>query len=154
MPLQLIRKNINMSSIAIVPRNRSMLVGRALSALVSLALLADATVILVYPELMQVEMDAIGFPAALSVRLGLIILVCASLYTIPRTALWGAVLTTGFLGGAICMHFRVGEFGSPPQLVALALGIAAWAGLYLTDDRVKSLLGGHVPLASAAQERS
>ena len=67
-------------------------------------------------------------------------LTCTILYAIPRTAMLGAILLTGFLGGAICTHFRLGEIGSPPQLICLALGILVWAGLYLRDTRVRDLL--------------
>ena len=128
----------------IVIQNRSVLIGHGLSAIVSLALLVDATVTLFYPETMRAEMDATGFSPALLLPLGIIMLACTVLYTIPSTAFWGAVLTTGFLGGAICVHFRLGELGSPPQLVALVLGIATWAGLYLRDERVRSLFSGRI----------
>ena len=67
-------------------------------------------------------------------------LACAILYAIPRTAVLGAILTTGFLGGAICTHFRLGEIGSPPQLISLLLGVMTWGGLYLRDSRIRTLL--------------
>lgn len=120
--------------------NATVWVGRIVSALVVLALLADAAVDLFSPAMIQAEMAATGFPDAQASALGIIILVCAVLYAIPQTAVLGAILTTGFLGGAICTHFRLGEMGSPPQLICLVLGILTWAGLYLRDPRVRSLL--------------
>ncbi|NTF41807.1 DoxX family protein [Rhizobium rhizogenes] len=121
-------------------------VGWVLSVIVILVLAADAAVDLFSPSLISAEMEATGFPTSLATLLGLIILVCAVLYAIPRTAVLGAILTTGFFGGAICTHFRLGEVGSPPQLISLVLGIMAWGGLYLRDRRIRDLL----PIRAAA----
>lgn len=115
-------------------------IGRALSALVVLALLADAAVEFFAPGMMLAEMQATGLPPSLAFSLGIIMLVCAVLYAIPQTAVLGAILVTGFLGGAICTHFRIGEIGSPPQLICLLLGAMTWGGLYLRDARVRALL--------------
>ena len=114
--------------------------GWVFSGIVIVALAADAVVDLFSPALISAEMEATGFPASQATLLGLIILVCVILYAIPRTAVLGAILTTGFLGGAICVHFRLGEIGSPPQLISLLLGVMAWGGLYLRDERLRSLL--------------
>lgn len=114
--------------------------GRVLSALVVLVLLADAAVNLVAPEKLAEPMAATGFTAALSPQLGILMLVCAVLYAIPRTSVLGAILVTGFLGGAICAHFRIGEMGSGSQIVCLLIGIAAWLGLYLRMPALRSLL--------------
>lgn len=118
---------------------RSVFVGRCLSAVVSLVLLADAAVNLLYPEAILAEMSATGFSLAQSFPLGVIMIACAVIYIIPATSFWGAILITGFLGGAICAHFRLGEWASPPIFVAIALGVATWAGLYLRDGRVRAL---------------
>ncbi len=114
--------------------------GRALSSLAVLALLADAAVSLLSPGTMSAEMALTEFSPSLAPALGIIMLVCAIAYAIPRTAVIGAILVTGFLGGAICTHFRLGEFGSPPQLICLLLGVMTWGGLYLRDARVRTLL--------------
>lgn len=114
--------------------------GRIVSTIVVLGLLADATVTLFAPGIMRGEMEATGFAAGLSLPLGLIMLGCAVVYAIPRTAILGAILVTGFLGGAICTHFRLGEIGSPPQLISLGLGFLTWGGLWLRDPRVRQLL--------------
>ena len=123
--------------------------GRILSALVVLALLADALVNLFAPAMLKAEMDATGFSASSAPALGIIMLVCAVLYGIPRTAMLGAILVTGFLGGAICTHFRLGEIGSPPQIICLVLGIMTWVGLYLRNPMVKKLLPLSVCVHSA-----
>jgi hypothetical protein len=114
--------------------------GRIISGLVVLALLADAASILEFPSSMQAKFAATGFPDNLAPTLGMIVLFCTVLFAIPRTAVLGAILLTGFLGGAICAHFRLGEIGSPPQIISLVLGALVWGALYLRDARVKRLL--------------
>ncbi len=115
-------------------------IGRSLSALVVFALLADAAVQFFAPGMTLAEMQATGLPPSLAFPLGIVMLACAALYAIPRTAALGAILVTGFLGGAICTHFRIGEIGSPPQIICLLLGAMCWGGLYLRDARVRALL--------------
>ena len=114
--------------------------GRLASAIVVLFLLADAAVSIFKPDMMRGEMEATGFPANLLLPVGLIMLGCAVIYAVPRTATFGAILVTGFLGGAICTHFRLGEIGSPPQLICLTLGVLTWGGLWLRDRRVRQIL--------------
>ncbi|MFB2563587.1 DoxX family protein [Rhizobium sp. IMFF44] len=127
-----------------------MALGWVLSAIVTLALVADGAVDLFAPAWIRPQIEETGFPVGLATPLGLIILVCVVLYAIPRTAVLGAILATGFFGGAICAHFRLGEIGSPPQLISLLLGVMAWAGLYLRDERVRRLL----PLRSVDDRKS
>jgi hypothetical protein len=78
--------------------------------------------------------------SAVSFAIGGILLVCTVLFAVPRTSVLGAILITAFLGGAICTHFRVGEIASPPQIVCVALGVAAWASLYLRIGTLRVLL--------------
>jgi hypothetical protein len=70
------------------------------------------------------------------VGLGILELVCTVLYAIPRTAVLGAILLTGYLGGAIATHVRIGDDFTPPVIMALLL----WGGLYLRDARLRALL--------------
>ena len=114
--------------------------GRALSALVTFALFADAAKILFSRSKTKEEFAATGFADSAATPLSIIILVCAILYAIPQTAVLGAILVTGFLGGAICTHFRLGVIASPPQIISFVLGLMAWGGLYLRNDQVRSLL--------------
>jgi hypothetical protein len=120
--------------------------GRAISALVVLALLVDAAINLLAPGFIRAEMEATGFSSDLAPLLGVTLLFCTILYALPPTTVLGAILVTGFLGGAICTHFRLGEVGSPPQLISLLLGIMTWGGLYLRDARLRTLL----PLTSSS----
>ena len=120
--------------------------GRAISVLVVLALLVDAAINMLASGIIRAEMEATGFSSDLAPLLGAILLVCTILYALPPTTVLGAILVTGFLGGAICTHFRLGEVGSPPQLISLLLGIMTWGGLYLRDARLRTLL----PLTSSS----
>lgn len=115
-------------------------IGRILSALVVIILLADAAVNLFAPQLLKAEMAASGFPTDLAPVLAILLFLCAATYAYPRTSVLGAILVTGFFGGAICLHLRMGEIGSPPQLVSLAIGLMAWAGLFLRDANVRAVL--------------
>lgn len=112
-----------------------------LSTLIVLFLLADAAVSIFAPYLLADVQAQVGFPAYLSPILGGIMLLCASLFAIPRTATIGAILITAFAGGAICTHLRVGEIGSPPQFIALALATVAWLSLWLRDANVRGAIG-------------
>jgi hypothetical protein len=122
------------------PATISVWTGRILSALVVVILLADAAVNLFAPNLLEAEMAAVGFPADLAPILAMLMLLCAAAYAYPPTSVLGAILVTGFFGGAICLHLRIGEIGSPPQLVCLAIGLMAWAGLFLRDANVRAVL--------------
>ena len=88
------------------------------------------------PEVLQMFTGKLGYPPGALLALGILEISCVVVYLIPRTAILGAVLLTGYLGGAIATHFRVGD----PFVVPLVLGIVVWAGLYLRDERVRAIL--------------
>ena len=118
-----------------------------LSALVVLFLVADAAVSIFAPHLLADAQAEVGFPSDLSPILGGIMLLCALIFAIPRTATIGAILITAFAGGAICTHLRVGEIGSPPQFISFALAALAWLSLWLRDANVRGALGSAVHLS-------
>lgn len=89
---------------------------------------ADAAIMIFRPEALSAEFAATGFEMTQAPLLAIIVAVSVLLYAIPRTALLGAIAITGFLGGAICAHFRLGELGSPPQWTCMILGLMAWTG--------------------------
>ncbi len=124
--------------------------GRALVLLAAAALLADGLLQLASPPSMIEAMKHIGYPHDFGPRLSIITLACAFLLAIPATRFIGAVLMTGFLGGAIAVHVPSGGFGAPPQLISIAIGIIAWAGLLLSDTRVLTLLPGRGRAAAAS----
>ena len=113
----------------------------ALSAFVILFLLADAGVSLFAPHLLVDVQAQVGFPPELSSLLGGIMLFCVVVFAIPRTAAIGAILISAFAGGAICTHLRIGEIGSPPQLMSAALAAVAWLSLWLRNGDVRRALG-------------
>ncbi len=120
--------------------HRGLWVGRIMSAMVIIVLAADGTIQLLVPSQVTGMLQETGFAMDLTRVVAPILLVCAMLYAIPATAVLGAILVTGFLGGAICAHVRIGEFGSPPELISLLLGAMTWGGLYLRDPRIRAIL--------------
>lgn len=104
-------------------------VGLSLRAIAILLLGADAVTIGFRPESLAQEFAATGFTIAQAPAIASILAISILFYAIPRTALIGAILITGFLGGAICAHFRLGEIGSPPQFICLLLGAITWLGV-------------------------
>jgi hypothetical protein len=120
--------------------HRALWAGRIMSAAVVVALAADGAIQLFAPAQIASTLQETGFAMDLTRVVGPIILACAILYAIPATAVLGAILVTGFLGGAICAHVRIGELGSPPELVSLLLGAMTWGGLYARDPRIRALL--------------
>jgi len=111
-------------------------VGRVLSILVSLPFAMSATMKLMrHPEVVK-GMSHLGLPESLIMPLGVIELLCVVVYLVPKTSIFGAILLTGYVGGTIITHLRVGE----PVYMQIALGILAWLGLYLRRPRLRELL--------------
>jgi hypothetical protein len=120
--------------------NRALWAGRIMSAIVVIALLVDGAIQLFAPAQIASMLQETGFAMDLTRVVGPLILVSAILYAIPSTAVLGAILVTGFLGGAICAHVRIGELGSPPEIISLLLGAMTWGSLYARDLRVRAIL--------------
>jgi hypothetical protein len=120
--------------------HRSLWAGRIMSAIVVIALVADGAIQLFAPAQIASMLQETGFAMDLTRVVGPILLACAILYAIPASSVLGAILVTGFLGGAICAHVRIGELGSPPELISMALGAMTWGGLYLRDPRIRAIL--------------
>ena len=81
-------------------------------------------------------MAQLGLPARMMLPLGILELTCVVVYLIPPTSVLGAVLLTGYLGGAICTHWRVGDM----FIAQIVLGLVVWLGVYLREDRLKAVL--------------
>jgi hypothetical protein len=120
--------------------HRALWAGRIMSAIVVIALVADSMIQIFAPAQIASMLQETGFAMNLSRVVGSILFACAILYAIPATAVLGAILVTGFLGGAICAHVRIGELGSPPEIISLLLGAMAWGGLYARDLRIRAIL--------------
>jgi len=86
-------------------------------------------------EVMQ-GMAHLGLPESLIMPLAILEISCVVIYLIPATSVLGAILLTGYIGGAICTHLRVGD----PFFIQIALGIFVWLGLYLRENRLKALI--------------
>ena len=123
-----------------VTLDRSLWAGRIISAIVVVALAADGAIQLFAPAEIASTLRETGFAMDLTHVLGPLILASAILSAIPSTAVLGAILVTGYLGGAICAHVRVGELGSPPEIISLLLGVMTWGGLYARDPRIRTIL--------------
>ena len=90
------------------------------------------------PEIVEATL-AIGIPENVIVPLGVVLIACTVLYIIPRTAVLGAILLTGYLGGAVETHVRLGH-GAFQILFPAIFGASVWGGLYLRDARVRALI--------------
>ncbi len=112
--------------------------GRVFSYLPALLLLVDGVVKLFKPEPVVTETVKIGFPESAIVPLGVVLTTCVILYLIPRTAVLGAILLTGYLGGAVATHVHIGD-GLFPILFPAIFGAVLWFGLWLRDERLRSL---------------
>ena len=111
--------------------------GRVLSAIPVLLMAATSTFAFMRPPSFVEGMTKFGYPESTYVVVGVLELASALIYAIPRTAVFGAILLTGYLGGAVATHVRIGDPGYP---VAVVTGIFVWAGLYLRDERLRGLL--------------
>lgn len=113
--------------------------GRIVSALPILFLLMDGIMKLFKPSLVVEATVKLGYPENVIVPLGIVLTVCTLLYAIPRTAMLGAILLTGYLGGAVATHVRLSE-GLFPVTFPIIMGVLIWGGLWLRDDRVRALI--------------
>jgi uncharacterized membrane protein YphA (DoxX/SURF4 family) len=111
--------------------------GRTLTALIGLMLVMSATMkLLNRPEVAEQMVNKLGYPEDLTLILGVVELSCVVLYVIPQTTILGAVLLTGYLGGAIATHVRIHDNFLGPAIG----GILVWLAVYLRDPRVRALL--------------
>jgi hypothetical protein len=116
--------------------------GRILSGLVILFMLFDGAIKLVPWPIVTETMDRIGYGSSESLArtLGVITVACTVLYAIPPTSFVGAILLTGYLGGAMASHVRLGSPLFTHTLFGLYLGLMVWGGLWLRDRSLRSLI--------------
>ena len=130
-----------------VPKRATLWGGRILTALPILLMLLSASMKFAgSTQMMDEFVNRFGYAASTARLLGVVELACLVLYAIPRTAVLGAILLTGYLGGAVATHVRIGD---PSFLIPFGLGVIAWAGLYLREERLQALL----PLRKVAVTR-
>ncbi|MES0049600.1 MULTISPECIES: DoxX family protein [unclassified Mesorhizobium] len=116
--------------------------GRVLSGLIILFMIFDSVIKLPPLDVVTQTMVPLGWPADVNVArtLGIIGLISTALYALPRTSVLGAILLTGYLGGAIATNMRVGSPLFSHTLFSVYLGIILWGGLYLRDPSVRALI--------------
>lgn len=114
--------------------------GMVVGGLAGLFLLLDAAGKLARVEEVVEGTVKIGYPETVIVPLGVVLLACTVLYLVPRTAVLGAVLLTGFLGGAVATHVRIGDPLWTHVLFPVYMGVMVWLGLYLRDPRVRAVV--------------
>ena len=123
------------------PVSKKMLwAGRILSGLLGLLLLADSVGKFVKPAAVVEGTVRLGYHESIILPLGIVLFACAVLYLIPRTSVLGAILLTGYLGGAVATHARVGDPLISHIMFPVYLGVMVWGGLFLRDDRLRALL--------------
>ena len=119
--------------------------GRIISALPALFLLMDGVMKLFNPASVVEGMNNLGYPLSLTSVIGIVLLVCVVVFAIPRTSILGAILLTGYLGGAVASQLRVGLPLFSNILFPVYLGALMWGGLFLRDGRLRAL----IPLRSS-----
>ena len=111
--------------------------GYIASAIPVLMLLFSGVMKLVKPAFLVEEFERLGYTGNLAVGIGIVEIGCTVVYLIPRTSVFGAILLTGYLGGATATHVRIGD---PSFFMPVILGVLVWLGLYLRDNRLRALL--------------
>lgn len=111
--------------------------GWILTALLTLVLLFSVAMkFLNPPEMSKQFVEHLGYPAHLALPIGIVEIACLVIFLVPRTAALGAILLTGYLGGATATHLRVGD----PFIIPVILGMAVWFALFLRDPRIRGLI--------------
>jgi hypothetical protein len=118
--------------------------GHVISAIPVLFLLFDSVIKLMVIDPVVESFGQLGYPVSVSLGIGLVELICLVLYVIPRTSVLGAVLLTGYLGGAVATHVRVGSPVFTHILFPIYVAALVWGGLFLREPRLRAL----VPLRS------
>lgn len=114
--------------------------GYIMSGLAILFLLVDSVMKLIKPAPIVQGTIQLGYPESVIVGIGIVLLVCTVLYAIPQTSIFGAILLTGYLGGAIATHVRVGNPLFSHVLFPVYVAVLIWGGLYLRENRLRALI--------------
>jgi hypothetical protein len=114
--------------------------GHIVSAIPVLFLLFDSAIKLAVIDPVVESFGQLGYPVSLALGLGAIELACLVLYVIPRTSVLGAILLTGYLGGAVATHVRVGSPLLTHVLFPIYVAALVWGGLFLREGRLRALV--------------
>ncbi|HZM85532.1 MAG TPA: DoxX family protein [Blastocatellia bacterium] len=110
--------------------------GRIVSGLVVVMMVFSAVMKILKPNEVLTEFTRLGYPETVVIGIGILELLCAVVYSIPRTSYLGAILLTAYFGGATATHVRIGDVFIWPVIG----GVLTWAGLYLRDARIRDLI--------------
>jgi hypothetical protein len=114
--------------------------GRIISGLLVLLLTVDGVMKLVKPAAVVQGSAQLQIPLNLAAGIGIALLICTALYAIPRTSILGAILLTGYLGGATMAQLRIGLPFFSQVLAPVYFGVLVWGGIYLQNERVRALI--------------
>ena len=114
--------------------------GRVVSGLAALFFLMDGVMKLFKPAVVVEATRQLGYPESDIVGIGVVLLVCTLLYLFPRTSILGAILLTGYLGGAVAAQVRIGAPLFSTVLAPIYVALFLWGGLYLRDERVRAVV--------------
>ena len=120
--------------------NKMVWTGRIISGLIAAFMIFDGAIHLTTSAPVVEAFHRLGFPIQLGVVLSVIEFVCVALYVCPRTAVLGAILQTGYFGGAVAINLRVGDPLFAETLFPVYFGILLWLGLYLRNPALRALL--------------
>jgi DoxX-like family len=116
-----------------------LLTGRVLSGLMALFFILDGVGHLMKPAPVVDAFARLGYPLSASIGIGLLLLICTAIYVTPRTSVLGAILLTGYLGGAVSTHVRAGS-SLFETVFPVILGVLVWAGLLVRDEPLRKLI--------------
>jgi Na+/phosphate symporter len=128
------------SSTQVVTESKAMLwTGRILSGLMALFFILDGVGHLMKPAPVVEAFTRLGYPLSTSVGIGVLALICTAIYVTPRSSVLGAILLTGYLGGAVSTHVRAGSTLFE-TIFPVILGALVWAGIYVRDAQLRKLI--------------
>lgn len=122
-------------TVTVQPSNKMVWAGRIISGLVVLFLVSGSTFGIIKHAEFEPEMARMGY-AGLGIKISITCIICALIYAFPRTSVLGAILLTGYFGGATATHFRLGE----PFWIPVLVAVLAWGGIFLRDERLRALI--------------
>ncbi|MGH7503913.1 MAG: DoxX family protein [Longimicrobiales bacterium] len=125
--------------------NRALWAGRIASAFAVLFLLFDSVIKLMQIDAVAESLAQLGYPVSIAFAIGALEFVCIAVYVVPRTSVLGAILLTGYLGGAVASHLRIGSPFFTHTFFPFYIGLAVWGGLLLRDARLRALVPLRTP---------
>ena len=122
------------------PSKPAIWAGRIISGFITVFMIFDGVIHILKPAPVVEAFAKLNFPLRFAIPLAVIELFCLLLYAIPRTAILGAILLTGYYGGAVAIQLPTGNSLFGEILFPVYFGILLWAGIYLRDERLRALI--------------